>query len=185
MALITEADALRACRITGTPTTDQLTTLDEMINALTPVIEWECGPVELQTVTYQVACHCKNFINLPFRYTSITSVVLDGVTLVATDYDGVTDAAKGILRPPPWYASKWAYGWSLVVTAVVGSVTVPDNVRRAAILLIQHWWQTSQNAPHAAWGNANESAPWGTTGSELPAAVTALLAATPDTAGFG
>jgi hypothetical protein len=186
MALITEADAIRACKITGTPTADQLTTLDEMINALTPALERECGPIELQTVVYRLACHGQNKINLPYRYASITSVVIDGVTLTAgLDYDAVTDADRGILRPPPWYIARWAYGWALVVTAVVGNVTIPDNVRRAAILLIQHWWQTTQNAPHAAWGNANESAPWGTTGSALPESVIALLRPTPNVAGFG
>lgn len=186
MALITEADAIRACNLTGTPTSDQLLTLDEMINALTPVIERITGPLDLRTITYSTVPG-KMDILLPWPYVSITSVVLfngtTSVTINPAQYDAVTDAGRGILWPAIG-AQPWLVGQSLTITAVVGSVTVPDDVRAAAMLLIQSWWQTTQNAPHAAWGNPQANAPWVPGGSAIPSQVLMLLSSARGMPGF-
>jgi hypothetical protein len=190
VSIITLTEAERAIRQTGTISANDSLTLTDMVNALGPVLERECGPIELDTRTVTLACFGKQQIALPWRFAAITSVVCDGTTLTAAtppswtgDYDAVTDADRGILRPPPYYIPVWSYRFQLTVTAVVGSATIPDNVRQAGMELVRHWWQIGQQGGAPSPGQAYDSGPWA--GSPLPARVLQLLQATPNIGGFG
>ena len=189
MSIITLAEAKRAARYTGTATAADDLTFADMVNALTPVLENACGPIELATRTYTTSCWGLNEIALPWRVTAITSVVLDGVTLTAAsppgwvgDYDAVTAADRAILRPAPYTYPRWSYGFRLVVTAVVGSATIPDNIRQAAMELVRHWWQIGQQGGQPGPGQGFDAA---LISFDLPARVWQLLEPNPDIGGFG
>jgi hypothetical protein len=73
---------------------------------------------------------------------SVTSVTEYGVTLTASQYafrsNGVMTRLWG-----PYTAGQWGRGRdSVTVTYVTGYTEVPAPVRHAALLLLQHLWET-------------------------------------------
>jgi hypothetical protein len=167
MALLTQAQAVRAARITGTPTADQTTTLTGMIAALNGALEPASGPIEQESRTARFLGYGRTTLQLPWRFASITSITCDGVALSALTYDAVTCAEAGIVVPVRNGSAPWANAYSTTVIAVVGYATVPGNLTYAAELLLQAWWET-------AWqgrGPASEAMQWQPPADTLPAAV--------------
>ena len=183
MSIITLTEAQRAIRYTGTLSANDSLTLTDMVNALTPALEREAGPIVLATKTFSLRSWRKWYIVLPSAYASITSVVCDGTTLTpVTDYD-VINADRGILQAPPWYRPRWSYSIDTTVTYVVGSATISDNVREAAMELVRYWWQIGQQGGAPSPGQQYSAGP-SMSGGLLPDRVMSLLGATPNVGGF-
>lgn len=167
MSILTQAQATRAARITGTPTTDQISTLTDMIAALNGALEPEAGPIESEPRTYKIWTYGMRTLRLPWRFQSISSIVCDGQTIDPTRYDASTQAESGIILPVALNVSPWSVAYVTVVTAIVGYATVPANLIYAAELLIQSWWQTAAMGR----GPASEALQWAPPKAELPPSV--------------
>lgn len=180
MSILTRNEAIRAIGkgLTGTPTADQLLTVDEMVDAVDVVLEGEVGPIELMSVTWRGRRQFGPLL-LPWRYVGIASVTVDGVAVPAEQYDASLGADQGMLWPAVGYAP-WAYCSSVVVVATVGAAGTPANLRLAAMTLIRSWWQTSQMGGRPADDDALPFAR-----RAIPVEVTGLLSATPNLPGFG
>lgn len=77
---------------------------------------------------------------------SVTSVVDDGTTLAASDY--TVNTASGVLTR---LSGSFPYPFrpgvqSVTVTYVAGQVSVPAKVRMAALIVLQHLWETQRPA---------------------------------------
>lgn len=75
---------------------------------------------------------------------SVTSVTVDGVTVNGTPTDQCSPGWT--LEPGPGLlhrSGRWPFG-RVTVTYRVGRVTVPGNVRLAALELVSHLWRSSQ-----------------------------------------
>jgi hypothetical protein len=176
MALVTREEVIEFAKIDTTLTGSQAAALDAIVAAVTPEIENITGPLELTTSVYR--CGPKSgAIVLPWRYVSVTSVTVDGVTVDAALYDDVTRADRGILDAVNGSAP-WASGQSVVVTAQVGSATTPTNVRLAALELASFWWVRTQQTQRQAW---NGDVPMG---FGIPQAVRDHLDPSPRLPGF-
>ena len=85
-------------------------------------------------------------ILLPIDTASVTTVVEQGVTLTSgTDY--VFDPKGSVLQRiwSPFYGRYWYPGTlNISVTYVTGGATVPSDVRRGALELIRHLWETQR-----------------------------------------
>lgn len=179
MSLLTVAEAASACRVTGTPTADQTEWLTAMIAALPGALEPAAGPIEADVRTVSPDTWGRWNLVLPWRYTSISSIVCDGTTISASTYD-VTLAESGIVRPAKSGSPLWAASWATTVTAAVGYASVPANLLEAARRLIQSWWSVSYNAR----GPASEAQTWAPPVGDLPPAVIQAIGADHAMAGF-
>lgn len=177
MTILTQADVIRAAKLSSTPTADELLTAAEIAAAVDPVIERLSGPALTASKTYTGPCR-KGAIALPWRYVSVTSVTVDGVAVAAAEYDDVTHAASGVLRAATGYAP-WSYGDTVVVVAVTGTALAPGDVQLAAVSLARHWWQLNENGGRAAFETAVQS------DAGVPSIVREQLVASPNLPGFG
>lgn len=81
---------------------------------------------------------------------SITSIDVDGTVLDPSSYRLGLD---GIVK------SRFGWGWGgtsfgvVTVAYVAGMTTVHEVLRKVALNSVQRMWQTSQNAPHPAFGD--------------------------------
>lgn len=136
------------------------------VEAATPIVESIVGPVIVRSrvLTFDGGYAS---VTLPYRITSVTSVVVSGVTLAATSY--VADLAAGIIYASSGY---FAYGrQNVVVTVSVGSATVAKNVTLMARELVRHWWQTTRQTQRSSFqASAQEIA-----SQPLPAGVSRRL----------
>lgn len=174
MSVLTTADARRAIYgdSTYSPTTDEASTLAEIVAAVDVEIERVAGAGALPTAVKTWTGRARSGpIVLPWRYASVASVTLDGVTLSASTYDDETRASMGILDGVNG-AVPWASGTRVVVTANVGQVVTPADVQRAAFLLARHWGQLDRQGGRGAWADEN-GAPLD---SAIPRSVRDLLA---------
>jgi hypothetical protein len=176
VGLVTVADVIEFAKIDTTLSEAQRSTLYSLVDAVTPEIENITGPLELTTKVYRCGPRSGALV-LPWRYASVTSVVIDGVTVAAALYDDVTRADRGILDPSNGFAP-WSSGTSVVVTAVVGNVATPAHVKLAALELASFWWVRTQQTQRTAW---NGEVPMG---FGIPQAVRDHLAPSPDLPGF-
>lgn len=117
------------------------------IAAATPVIEDIVGPVLIATKTKK-ASGGRAAILLTPKLDSITSVVVDGTTLVAgTGY--TVDENAGILYAGAWPGALFPPGlMNILITYVVGSSSITPNVRTATAALVRRMWQRLMNAQH-------------------------------------
>lgn len=182
--LVTRAEAIRfaeAIKFSGAPakplTADQEDVLDQMIAAATPVIESVVGPVEVGTRTVETAFAQAGPLIIPWPFTTVVSVTVDGVLVPAGQYV-LVGAARGVLYPAGLGPAPWAYR-SVTVTVQVGAAVVAPNVKQAALELISYWWQSTKQGERTAW---QEGIPMG---FAIPSRVKELLAATPALPGFG
>lgn len=167
MSILTTAQATRACRITGTPTSDELAALGDMIAALNGALEPVSGPIESEPRSWNFNSYGECKLVLPWAFQSISSIVSDGVTISPSLYDAVSGATSGIVRPVAFTVAPWQYRYITVVTAMVGYATIPPNLIQAAELLIQSWWET-------AWqgrGPSSEAMAWAPPAGGLPPTV--------------
>jgi hypothetical protein len=96
---------------------------------------------------------------------SLTSVAGDGAPMAG---DTVRVDQHGILRTrTAWPSTAWG---TITVTYVAGMDQAPAILQKVALNAVQRMWQTSQNSPHPAFGDAG-----GGGGAEF--AATALMAA--------
>jgi len=178
--LITLAQARAAVYGSNTVGTGDDAELEFYVEAATPVIENITGPVVLRSVVYTFNGRSKHLV-IPTRFTSVTSVVEDGVTVtdfVATPEIGLI--AAGTSNSPRY----WAEGvQNIVVTVSVGSATIPKNVQLAARELVRHWWQQGRQGARPAFAvdaPADPSMIFGVPTRRLGE----LLASSPDLPGF-
>lgn len=168
MTIITRAEVVRFAKITTTLTADQESTIDDMIDAATPVLESIAGPVDLTTATYTGRPPTRSArllasyrggdavarsapIPLPWPFVTITSVTVDGTLVAATDYD-TTRKSFGLLDPAVG-CDPWAGATKVVVVATIGGASAPANVKLAALELVSYWWQSTQQSQRSAWSD--------------------------------
>jgi hypothetical protein len=113
------------------------------------------------------------------RVQSITTVVENGVTLVAgTDY--VFNTATNLLyRGSGYYPTGWfAPGiGNVVITYLAGYATVPANVQLATRELVRFWVQQGNESQRPAYGDGVESMAFTPQGFAVPKRVIELCAA--------
>ncbi len=148
---ISEAQALAHLRAAGTitssPDQDQLRWLCLIACR---AVERDLGrSISRQTIVEE---HDSTKSALILRQTpvqSITSVACDGTTLDPTGYRVGLD---GILRSRAgWQSGSWGI---ITVTYVAEMRPVPVVLQKIALNAVQRMWQTSQNAPHPAFGDS-------------------------------
>ncbi len=163
----------------GTAATVRDADIEKYVEAATPVIEDIAGPLIVRSRTFTFAGGSDAYV-LPVRFTSVTSVTVDGVA--STDY--VADATAGIIYPGTTDGiSVFSSGVENVVIVVsVGSATIPKNVSLAARELVRFWWQQGQQANRP--GVAEQDASAAPQGFLVPRRVMELLRATPNVGGF-
>ena len=155
--LITLNEARASLGWASTQTADDAD-LEKYIEAATPIIENITGPVLVKSATFTLDGGEPSVV-LPVRFTTLTSVVEDGVTVT----DVFSEASAGIVRAGTALAPRrFAYGTqNIVVTVSVGyaasEATVKPNVKLAARELVRFMWQQGRQANIPAFGEGPES----------------------------
>lgn len=117
------------------------------IAAATPVIEDIVGPV-VTAEKVRKFNGGRNAVLITPNIDSVTSVVVDGTTLVA-HRDYTVDEASGIV-----YAGTLPGSWfppglmNIVITYQVGSSSIAPNIRTATATLVKKMWQQLMQAQH-------------------------------------
>lgn len=178
--LITLAQARAAVYGSNTVGTGDDAELEFYVEAATPVIEDITGPLIVASRIFTFDGGTVALV-IPVRFTSVTSVVEDGVTV--TDF--VSEPLAGlVLAGASGSPRYWADGvQNVVVTVSVGSATVPKNVQLAARELVRHWWQQGRQGARPAFAvdaPADPSMIFGVPTRRLGE----LLASSPDLPGF-
>lgn len=177
--LITLAEARASLGWAATDTSKD-SDLEKYIEAATPVIENITGPLLVKSRVFTFDGGVDQLV-IPVRFTSVTSIVEDGVTI--TDY--VAEPRNGIVTAGETTGSRYFSSGiqNIVVTVSVGSGTVPANVKLGTRELVRFWWQQGQQANTPAFGGAPESMPL-PMGFAVPRRVMELLEPSPRVAGF-
>lgn len=154
--------------------------LERYIEAATPVVENITGPLLVKSRTFTFDGGVGQLV-LPVRFTSVTSIVEDGVTI--TDF--VAEPTRGLITAGTTTGTRYFSSGvqNVVVTVSVGSATIPANVKLATRELVRFWWQQGQQANIPAFGSAPESMPL-PMGFAVPRRVMELLEPSPRVAGF-
>jgi len=158
--------------------------LERYVEAATPVIENITGPLLVKSRTFTFDGGVDQLV-IPVRFTSVTSVVEDGVAV--TDY--VAEPSHGIITAGETSGSRYFSSGiqNVVVTVSVGyaasEAAVKPNVKLAARELVRFWWQQGRQANTPAFGGAPESMPT-PQGFAVPRRVYELLEPSPRVAGF-
>lgn len=141
--LISLADAKRQLNITSTKHDAELA---DMLRSVTAVCERYRGAIVRRTHTEEItAPYGARQIRLTYTpILSVTSVTEAGTVLTAADYD--LSADSGVLtRMTGGYPVRWHAGrQSITVTYVAGRTEIDPAVRQAALILIQHMWETQR-----------------------------------------
>jgi hypothetical protein len=125
-------------------TTTHDETLRRFIEAATSVIERHTGnTVVREVVTETVMADWRGLHLTRSPIISITTVADSAGTAVT---DGVLDTNIGLIRPPA-YALWWG---EHTVTYVAGMTTIPAEYSLAALIIVEHLWQTQRGTMSAA-----------------------------------
>lgn len=136
-AILTLAEVRAETNNAGTDTQVQ-----RYIDAATALVEDYCGPVVPRTVTQTVTGHGVTI--LEGRVVSVDSVLLDGVAV--TGY--TVNLPAGLLYDAPRGA---------VVTYTVGFDVIPDAIKQAALLTVQHAIESQAGAVPTTYGATDET----------------------------
>lgn len=151
MAIVTLDQAKAQLNITSTANDDEL---QGYVDAVTGAVEHHLHQVvDRRSVVDEIElCGRSSFRLWSAPVISLTSVVsLDG----ATTYDvaGLHASASGVVRvlsgPAPT-------GW-VAVTYDAGYATIPDQIVRGALIILQHLWETQRGASGAVRSLATSS----------------------------
>lgn len=147
--IVTVADAKAQLNIPLSDTSHDAE-LAGFVSAATGVVERYAGAVINRTVTETFDGGRRSVLLAYLPVVSVTSVTEAGT---AVDPAGYTVAsASGVLtRSSAGTATRWGSGLSSVaVTYVAGQAAttaeVPGNIRLAALIIIQHMWETQRPA---------------------------------------
>lgn len=188
-SIITVAEAKTHMNIAASDTTHE-TEIQGFVDAATPVIEDIAGAVIGTTWTGETHLDaCGRVIYLShvpvYSVTSVTEyrlgtaytltpVSAGALRTTANSYN--LDSATGrLIRNDGW-------GDVVVVDYVAGRGAVPANIRLAALELVRHLYQLSQQGGRPAFGGAADDGPWLPSGFAVPTRVVELLVATPNMA---
>ncbi|HEY9417671.1 MAG TPA: hypothetical protein VIQ30_23170 [Pseudonocardia sp.] len=138
--LVPQRQALRKLRLTN-PSVDDIEDVREYMAAATAVIErHRCEVVVPRTVTEFVDASGPSLILPHTPVISVTSVTrLDGVTVDPTGLVVVKPNA-GIVR----YRSGGYFNGLYEVVYKAGRTVIPSNYTRAALIIVEHLWQTER-----------------------------------------
>lgn len=154
MSLLTAADVKRAAGV-ATTTADEDVTIAEMIDAIDVVVERPVGAGRMPTTVKTWTGRCRSgSIVLPWSFASVSSVTVDGVALDASTFDDETRAHMGILDGVNGVVP-WSSGTKVVVVATVGQASIAADIKRAAMVLVRHWWQLDRQGGRGAWADEN------------------------------
>lgn len=176
MALVTVGEVVDFAKISTSLSEGQQQAIVRIIAAASSVVEKLAGPQESASKVWRFIPRPGPIV-LPWRFNTVTSIVVDGVTVSSTLYDGVTRADRGIIDAVGW--EPWSSGDSCVVTVAVGSTVPAANVKLAALELCSFWWRRTQQNPSAAWSGGDVPM-----GFAVPQAVRELLEPTAPMPGF-
>lgn len=161
--------------------------LQRFIDAADPVVEDIVGPVNSVQVTewydggapYIVLRH--NPVISVDTVTEYSGTTAHALTVAATPADTGTYTytfdPDGILyRSTTGGLSYFFYGAdNIKVVYTVGRSPVPANIKLAALELIRHLYQSTQQSGRPAFGGATEDQPWAPAGFAVPTRVIELL----------
>jgi hypothetical protein len=117
--------------------------LRRYIAAAMPIVEDVVGRVGPGVVEVETLDGGKAAVLLSQRVRSVTSVVVDGVALTASDY--VVDAAAGIIYAGSEGAGRFSWGrQNVVVTYTSGDQAVPANVVTGGAIIAAHLYSVGQ-----------------------------------------
>lgn len=184
------ADIREALNLTDT---DDDAEIIGYIDAATEVIENIVGPVASSTVTeWHDGGSGRLILNSPIAdLTTVTVTEYSGTSLQSltyqpldagtfTDYgfyapDGTGEA--GILaRSSSGYPAAFTAGTRVLVTYDAGRSDVPANIRLAALVLIEHMWETQRGSQGPAEPFGVDETPLAPSGFLIPNRVNELLA---------
>lgn len=164
------------------------------IDAVVPVIESLSQPLTLDTRVRVMTGNGQRALAMPWPFTSVMSIIENGVALAATDY--YTEGSSGLIyrgaivgtfstSPASTFLNYWPYGMdNIVVTVAIGAAIAPGNVKLAALELFKHLWATRGGSRPAFGGRTSDDTPYVPSGFAVPHKVTELLLATPQMPGF-
>ncbi|TXS20209.1 phage gp6-like head-tail connector protein [Streptomyces sp. adm13(2018)] len=151
MALITLAEAKDQLDLDSD---DHDTELTRYINALTAPIERYVGPVENREVAEVIEGRSPTLCLSSIPAVSIASIVPvlstgQAITVNEVHLDGATGIVRrlngGTFRGGLW-----------TVTYTAGRTTVPDTIKLAALILLQHLWRTQYGAARGGSGGGDD-----------------------------
>lgn len=164
------------------------TELQRFIDAADPVIEDIVGPVTSASVT---EWHNGGRPYIVLRQNPVLSVG------TVTEYTGATANVLTVATDPSAFGS-WTYTFdpdgilyrvtsagsgffaagatNIQVQYTVGRNPVPPNIKLAALELIRHLYQSTQQGGRPQFGGASEDMPWAPAGFAVPTRVIELLA---------
>jgi hypothetical protein len=164
------------------------TELQRFIDAADPVVEDIVGPVNQATFDEWYDGGYSDIVLRHWPVISITAVTeYAGTTpttlTVAATPDVVTgtsyvfDPATSILYRVGTYGSQtFAQGTGNIrVQYTAGRTTIPGNIKLAALELIRHLYQSTQQGGRPTYGGAAEEGPWAPAGFAVPTRVIELL----------
>lgn len=141
--IISLADAKRQLNITSAAHDAELA---DMLRSVTAVCERYRGAIVRRTHTETMtAPHGCGQVVLAYRpVLSVTSVTEAGTVLTADGYD--LSAGSGVLtRMTGGHPSRWHGGHNTItVVYVAGRTDIDPAVRQAALILLQHMWETQR-----------------------------------------
>ncbi|WP_062516485.1 hypothetical protein [Demequina gelatinilytica] len=138
--LVSVQDALERLRLgaQAAKSYDSIAMLGLYVAAATAIVENVTGPLLPDDKTWTcLGADVKYDVLLPHTGIAVSTVTVDGVALVATDY--TVDAAAGIISSGAFTSAR-----SVVVTYTVGSTTIPPQARLACLEVIAQMWQVSR-----------------------------------------
>lgn len=193
MSLVTVAEAKAQLNIDSADTTYD-TELQTYIDATTAVVEVLAGTVVPVTRTNEVytpngrsriALRKTPIVSISSvkEYVGNTAYTLTSQPLASTTdnygYD-LVDSNGGILVRRGASGNEMPFLGDVTVTYQAGYASTPANVKLAALELIQHWWQNSQQGFAQAGSEfAVEDGVTQVAGFNVPNQIVAMLAATP------
>ena len=124
--------------------------LEKYIEAATPLIEEHSGPLIVRSRVFKFDGG-RSAVALPVKFTTVTSVVEDGVTVT----DIVADPTSGVIYAGTTTSLRDFNGGvqNIVVTVSVGSATIPANVVLATRELVRHLWQLGRQGNRPSLNN--------------------------------
>lgn len=155
--IVSLADAKAHLNITDSSSDSELA---GFISAATGPVEQYVGAVINRTVTETFDGGRPNVLLSHLPVASITSVVDGGATLTADDYEVATDS--GVLyRVAGSGLSAFTAGVRSVVAVYVAGqaaaiAAVPGHIRMAALIIIQHLWETQRPAAQGAFSQGSD-----------------------------
>lgn len=157
MAIVTLAAAKAQLNIAASDTADDVE-LQGFIDAATAAVETQLGQVvDPRTVIDQLQCASgtQSFLLRSVPVLSLTSVTsLDGSLSWAVGPSGMhVDSASGLVT----VLSGAALSGTVLVTYQAGMTVFPANYRLAALIIIQHLWETQRGTMGTVMGGGDDS----------------------------